>query len=304
MLAALLTFFQVATPSLESLTERAAPIALVRVEKLHAIDQINARMDLRVWPEDEIRVAECMVERMLLGDPKAERLFITLRVPRAESYELVVGDRVVVFGNWQPYEFHPSAPTSKRLDRLAGQHLVVPLASGVWRARTEEGRERVEWPLSIASLPKSLDEKRVAAELPLAVFLDWLDSKIEQTTPTFECTESTTGPSNWSIRLARDGTYDGTEKGTLEPTTLERLWSTLEREQFGTLPRYVGRSCGPDAPTLIMRTRTRQGAHEVQLVTECADRITDPGEIESLEHALHVWDDIPGAKKPKIAVAR
>jgi hypothetical protein len=305
MLAALLVFSQVVAPSLDALTTQAAPIALVRVEKLHAIDQVNARMDFRAWPEDEVRIAECAVERMLLGDPKAERLFVTLRVPRSESYELAIGERIVVFGDWQHFEFHPSAPTAKRLDRLAGvDGLVVPLTAGVWRVRTKEGRELVEWPLSINAFPKSLDEKRVAAELPLAVFLDWLDHEIEQTTPTFECTESPTGPSNWWIRLARDGTHNGTDEGTLETAALERLWSTLEQEHFTTLPAHAGRSCGPDARTLIMRTRTRQGIHEVRLVPECADRITDPAEIEFLQRTLRVWESIPGAKKPKIAGAR
>jgi hypothetical protein len=101
----------------EVLVREAAPIALVRVAELHDISQINGRIHKDVWPEKTIRIAECEVEQMMLGEPEAERLFMALRVPRHEAYDLPVGQRAIVFLDSDRFGLRASLDTRKRLDR-------------------------------------------------------------------------------------------------------------------------------------------------------------------------------------------
>lgn len=298
MLAALIALLQAAAPSVDRLVAEAAPIALVRIEKVHAVSQIGKRMDVRAWPEEEVRVAEGAIERTLLGDPEAKRIFFTLRVPRAEAYELEVGDRVVVFGDPRPTDFDPSTSTRAYLDRLTNANLFVPLTAGVWRIRKDAQGERVEWPLSIASLPKSLDERRVGAELPLATFVDWLDREIERTIPSLEAEIVTMAPCPWHMKLSATGDWDASNwlkprKGKIDSYELGKLWQLIDDVRFVELPRQIGTSPAPETVLFIVRTRRRDGLHEVRIYSFLGEHPTAK-QRDELARANRVWDALPG----------
>lgn len=281
--------------TLEWRVRAADPIALVRIERVHVLSQENP-LDARSWPSGEVRIAEATVERRILGRPERTRLHFALRRPgpKEREVELEVGDRALVFLHSQMQAYWRRAGDSLRqqLEGLAPPSgPQMPLAGGIWKV-TEDGRARVPERLD---LPAALEAR--AGTVRLDALLAWVDGEVERTTPALEAHLATTGPAPWGVVLEADGSFHGNAAGCLSPSELDRLWSGLAALRFRDLPEHCGTGNGPCATFYLLRTRERDGGHEVRIFLP-PEPLGDPVKQDALDRALRAWQLLPLPGRP------
>jgi len=295
-----------ASNTLPQLAREAAPIALVKIERLQDVQQEGERIDPQRWPDDAIRVAEAAVERCLLGAADLERVVLTLRRPGpdGELHELAPGERALVFLDARRPGFlrsWASSQTRARLEQLAGPggpH--PPLPAGVWRVQTRAGVDVAVLPPGLGDLPETLASELSQGALPLEPLLDWLDAELDRVTPAVGAVLRSTGPFTWSVQVDPDGTYQGTEQGRLEPAQLAALWNSLESERFFDLPGRVGWWREPDQSSYRIWTRRRDGYHPVEIYVVPPEQLETDEARQDLARALRALDALPGAKRPRL----
>lgn len=302
MLAALLLSSFAVQTVLETLAADAVPIAPVRIERVHELTQQGPRMPRSTWLTDEIRVAECAIERRVLGDVEQRRVFFALdarELPAVEVRDLL-GARLIVF--LQPFLNtllrSASSPTRTRLAQLAGTDgPALPMQSGLWLIDGAEAAPKVRVPAARDVLPKALEIELADGRIALDKLLAWLDAKVARMTPSLHAFEVSSGPTAWSITLTSSGEWSGSTRGQLDPTEFADLWLRFEVEQFAQLPENVGRSAGPGEMSLRLRVRSLQGAREVEIHPCAPERLASDGECEQLARALRLWKALPGQRE-------
>ncbi len=293
-------------PRLEHLARKAAPIAIVRIERIHVIEQVGKPIDPRLWPEKSIRVAEAVLEQRLLGNPAQERVFFALRRPGAggEAHSLEAGTRALVFldGRWRLFwHLEASDRTRRKLEQLtAALGPTLFLDAGVWPVDDSGPVATVSVPDRLDPLPEGVARIRDGDQLPLSELLSWLDLELDRVTPTLDATEVSTGVAPWMITIEPDGRWHGTEIGRLEPRELEALWRFVDDQRLDEMPQTVGRSRAPCETCYQLCLRRRDGVHRVDIFPMPLETLADASSREHLKRAVWLWNALPGEKRPQL----
>ena len=300
MLALVLTLLQstAPAPTLEVLAHEAAPIALVRVDTVHAV-----RSRYRIEPagpspvyEGRWRLVECTVERMLLGPPKQTKLAFTVDASDVTTHDLDIGRRAVVFLD-QPTVRYIDVKEAPDANEPKPEPIEASTlrAGAIWRVTQRGQREIVVQPEVVTTLPTTWI--RVDDELLLSSMLEWLDKEIERTTPTIEAwTESTGVP--WHLTLIADRRWSSRAWptptiGTLSRDEWQNLWKTFDEAHFFELPAVVGSIGGMEQGFNVIAVRRRDGVQRLWLGSPAAGE--DPAVYA---RARRVWDALPGHEAP------
>ena len=317
MLAILLALLQVAQPqvaaesraqpTLEGLALEGAPIALVRIERLHRVRHLSPGIDRRAWPEDPIRFAEALVEQRLLGSPGEERVFFLFTVggpaEGSAADALVEGDRALVFLEpRQRLATRVSRVTAKRLAILAGaEGPRTPLQGGIWRTEAREGKLFARIPATFGVLPEALAPHVVEGALPLERLLAWLDEELDRVTPQARAELHSTGATPWWVEVAADGTFrDAKQQGKLDSDQLAAFWRTVDQERFCELSDSVGWSRAPDDGAFVVSIRRRDGFHLVRIWPASTDLLDTQESTDQMVRARCILDAFPGEERPKL----
>jgi hypothetical protein len=301
---------------LERHAREAELIVAGRVERILETSQGSPRSAAR--PSGPVPLAEVAVTRVLLGDPRLERVFVLAARPDGSDAAplLEVGDAALLF--LDPRDARRGAsPRAWRIPGAPkGAQVYDVRADGAWLAE-QEGLG-VRPPRPGIALPPAVARGPSAGLGPLGMheLEAWVDRRLDELTPSLSVQLVSTGPAPWEARVAADGAWHvdrdwtrpavaeaGPIDGVLAAAELAKARAVWDAERFRTHPAHLGSMIAPDDSWLILRMRTRGGVSRLD-VHRSGGRAESEPVAAARAHVLAILAGLPGDPGLALRIAR